>query len=216
MKSGELQLTKEVIANEGIEIKLTQSDVIDMLVQEQLDQVRGIAPTLMETRKNIISLVERERDAAVDRTIKALVPKIEGLTITNKVLSYRENETVDMFYITESTMNNGTVKYNMQRSLIDKSHKGMFRLEYETVVGGITLHGKSQPYNYEYTLSDKILELIEENNAKVKEFIASIPESGINEKELAKRIKNQFTKEILQNSSADFKKKLKKSFAIHL
>jgi hypothetical protein len=58
--------------------------------------------------------------------------------------------------------------------------------------------------------------MLESHNEKVKDFIKMVPEKGFNEKEIAKRIKNQFTKEILKTSSSDFRKKLKEGFAIDL
>lgn len=62
MKKVELQLTKETIANEGIEVKLTQADVIDMLVEEQVESIRSVYETLRETSLKIEAEITKEYD----------------------------------------------------------------------------------------------------------------------------------------------------------
>lgn len=215
--SKELALTKESIANEGIEIKVTQSDVIDALVEEQINGITNIYDTLVENYKNIIELIEKEWSDFKDKLVaKQKTPK--GLTF---VVAKTNGSSSSYFRLCDVKEYNdsrsaGTLKYFSNTKTISLNEEGNLYIVYEGQISGIRVEGESGPIPYKFSHSKKLVYLMEQHNARVKQFLDMIPAKGINEKEIARKIKNQFTKEILKSSSADFKAKLKEGFGLTL
>lgn len=215
MKKVELQLTKESIVNEGIEIKLTQSDVIDALVEEQINSIVELKETLQKNYYDLLKLIEKEvEDYKNKLAAKQKTPK--ELTVLNVGTATTGTNFKGIKSISEYTDSRGTVKYSQNNHNVAMGISGSLFIIYSAEISGITMEGKSNlvPFNFKH--SKKVVDFIEQHNAKVKEFIEMVPAKGINEKEIAKRIKNQFTKEILKTSSVDFRKKLKEGFAVDL
>jgi len=215
MKKAELQLTKEAIANEGIDIKLTQADVIDMLVDEQVSSIRDIYESLRETSLKLAEATRKEYDDFIEALVaKQAVPK--GLTVIGKRTNYNSGSTVNLYTLSEYTDGRGNISYSINSKAIAETCKGDFIIKYEGIVSGIVMEGMSEPIPFTFKHSKKLISLIKETQEKSEEFLKLIPVKGINEKDIAKKIKNQFTKEILKTSSPDFRKKLKEGFAIDL
>lgn len=215
MKTNELQLTKDSIANEGIDIKLTQADVIDMLVDEQVSSIKEIFETLRETSFKLENETIREYDEFLeDLASKQTLPK--GLTVIGKNASYESGKIVTLYILSEYIDGRNNTTYSMRTKNIAENGSGKLILQYKGTVSGITMKGVSEPIPFKFKHSKKLISLIEQTREKAEEFIKLVPVKGINEKELARKIKNQFTKEILKTSSPDFRKKLKEGFAIDL
>ena len=215
MKKAELQLTKESIANEGIDIKLSQADVIDMLVDEQVSSIKEIFETLRETSLQLEKEAMREYDEFLeDLAAKQTLPK--GLTVIGKNASYEPGKIVTLYTLNEYVDGRSNTTYAMRTKSIAESCSGKLILQYRGTFSGIKMTGVSEPILFKFKHSKKLISLIEQTKEKAEEFIKLVPVKGINEKELARKIKNQFTKEILKTSSPDFRKKLKEGFSIDL
>lgn len=215
--SKELALTKESIANEGIEIKVTQSDVIDALVEEQLNGITSIYETLVENHKNIMELIEKEWSDFKNKLVaKQKTPR--GLTFGTAKTNGSTSSYFTLYGVNEyhDSRSAGTVKYSSNTRNISLKADGKLYIVYEVQIHGIDFQGESEPIPYKFSHSKKLVELMEQHNAKVKEFMDMVPAKGINEKEIARKIKNQFTKEILKSSSPEFRAKLKDGFGLTL
>lgn len=215
MKKAELQLTKESIINEGIDIKLNQADVIDMLVEEQIDQITSIPQKIKETKDDILKIMKNEWDAYLEKVAKK-IPVPKGLTVVTWYTSTSKNVSDAMDSLREYVDNKGTVTYSKNHNSFHSAIEGTLRVKYEGEISGIKVTGESEPIAFKFKHSKKLMEYVAAHNAKLEEFLKIVPEKGINEKEIAKRIKNQFTKEILKTSSPEFRKKLKEGFSIDL
>lgn len=216
-KENELVLTKESIANEGIEIKVTQSDVIDALVEEQINGITSIFETLKSNQENIMELIQKEFNDFKDKLVaKQKTPK--GLTFVVAKTNGSTSSCFTLYNVNEyhDSRSAGTIKYSSNSRNISLKADGRMYLVYEAEISGIKLQGESEPIPYKFSHSKKLVELMEQHNAKVKEFIDIVPAKGINEKEIARKIKNQFTKEILKSSSPEFRAKLKEGFGLTL
>jgi hypothetical protein len=217
MKKAELQLTKESIANEGIEVKLTQSDVIEMLVEEQVGEIKKIFETLRETSISLGKEIEREYQEYIDAVVaKQPVPK--GLkVVARNVSSFTSTgKTVTLYTLNEYVDSRNNITYSTRTHNIAESCEAKVFIHYEGIVSGIDMRGNGEPIPFKFKHSKKLIALVEETREKAEEFLKLVPAKGFNEKEIAKRIKNQFTKEILKTSSAEFRKKLKEGFAVEL
>ena len=217
MKKAELQLTKESIANEGIEIKLSQADVIDMLVEEQIGKIKNIFETLSETSIALGKEIEREYQEHIEAVIaKQPVPK--GLkVVARNVGSFSSiGKTVILYTLTEYVDSRNNITYSTRTTNIAESCEAKVSIQYEGTVSGIEMRGNGEFIPFKFKHSKKLIALVEETKQKAEEFLKLVPAKGFNEKEIAKRIKNQFTKEILKTSSAEFRKKLKEGFAVEL
>lgn len=217
MKKAELQLTKESIANEGIEVKLTQSDVIEMLVEEQLGEIKKIFENLRETSISLGKEIEREYQEYIDAIVaKQPVPK--GLRVSTRDVSSftSKGKTVSLYTLNEYVDSRHNITYSTRTSSIAESCEAHVKIYYQGTISGIEVGGWGEPIPFKFKHSKKLIALVEETRERAEEFLKLVPAKGFNEKEIAKRIKNQFTKEILKTSSAEFRKKLKEGFAVEL
>jgi hypothetical protein len=216
-KQTEIILSKEDIANEGIEVKLTQADVIDMLVEEQLGEIKNIFETLKETSIALGKEIEKEYEEYIDSVVaKQPVPK--GLKVsTRDVSSYRnKGKNVNLYTLKEYVDSRNNITYSIRTRSIDEGCEGQIKIYYQGTISGIEMGGWGEPIFFKFKHSKKLIALVEETKEKAEEFLKMIPIKGFNEKELAKKIKNQFTKEILKTSSAEFRKKLKEGFGTNI
>ena len=210
-----LTLSKEDIVKEGIEIKLTQSDVIEMLVEEQVNTITETIEKLNQKAQVLFDETKLEWETYIDGLL-ASVPVPKGLIVTGR---YFTNTSVtgnnQIFDIREGYVSNGNIKYVCNYKSCTTSAKGVITINYQGTISGIELKGHVSGPDYDFTHSKKLVAAIEKHNKEVKDFLALMPEKGINWKEIARKIKNQFTKEILKTSSADFRKKLKEGFGFN-
>src|SRR5574343_1458711 len=54
-------ISKNDIAKEGIEVKLTQNDIIELMVEEKLNEVKAQAHALAEEGRNVLTLANSYR-----------------------------------------------------------------------------------------------------------------------------------------------------------
>lgn len=210
-----LTLTKESIANEGIEIKVTQSDVIDALVEEQLTSITSIAETIKQTTKDLSLAVKQEFEDFLDKLVEK-TPLPKGLVVDSRRSSYDTYKTEYICDIYEYS-DKSVIRYeNRQKRSYAINAKGTLCITYTGEISGIKVTGTCEPIPFKFNHSKKLLDMIKKHNEKVKEFIDMVPAKGINEKEIARKIKNQFTKEILKSSSPEFRAKLKEGFGLTL
>lgn len=214
MKKTELALTKETIAKEGIEIKLTQGDVIDALVEENMEAIRENHNDLVIQREHILKILDQEKE----RFIKKFVSKQDTLkdckavdTMWTYVQGWDHTSLPD---VREHTNHKDTVMFQKRESPIALRCEVRMSVIYQTNINSIKFTGESEYVTCHFTYSNKTIDLIKRYNKNVDAFMAMIPEKGLNPKEITKKIKNQFTKEILKSTSPDFKDKLFKTFGI--
>ena len=212
-----LALSKEAIQKEGIEIKLTQADIIDALVEEEIGSILSIAQTLEETGKKFHNDVSDYIQSQVDKAVsKITVPK--GLTFDGVEYkgSFSKGNYHPINVLSSSKDQRGTIIFNTKGYGAYFTKTERIHVRYKTEVSGVTLYGFSEPIDVNIKVPSKYTKLIEEYHQKVEEFFKLVPKNGINEKEIAKKIKNQFTKEILKTSSPNFQKKLRAGVGLTL
>lgn len=211
-----LTLSKEDIAKEGIEIKLTQSDVIEMLVEEQVTTITDTVDKLNFKSQELFDKMKLEWDEYINSLV-ASVPVPKGLTVTG---SYCNNtnasDNKQIFYVKEGYSSNNNIKYQSSYKSYTVAVKGSVTINYTGTISGVELKGNAPGPDYDFKHSKKLVDAIEKHNKEVGDFLALMPEKGFNEKEIARKIKNQFTKEILKTFSADFRKKLKEGFGTNI
>jgi hypothetical protein len=219
MEKAELQLTKKSIANEGIEIKINQSDVIDMIVDEQVIELTNAGNDLINEGRGLSDSIKKEWVDYLDKLEKSMqVPKrlkvIGHYTIKNYHCS---SKTKTLLLMKKSTDSKGSIRYFIEHSKgWTTGESGTIIIKYTSVVSDVFLTGEGNPVPFTFTHSKALIDHVDDYNKRVEEFIKMIPQEGINEKEIAKSIKNQFTKEILKTSSTEFRKILKLGFGVNL
>lgn len=217
-KTAELSLTKESIANEGIDIKLTQSDVIDALVEEQINSIVSQVETLRLSTKALAESVKKEFQVCMDAAVTK-APVSKTLTIVEKDYTRGHRDKDNQIVLTDisdlEVRGGSTIYRKTNTCYVVLQGEAKLSIKYEGVVDDINVTGRFEtmfPFKY----SKKLVKAIEEHNKRVDEFMAIMPEKGINEKEIARKIKNQFTKEILKTSSPEFRKKIQDGFGFIL
>lgn len=218
MKGKELLLTKESIANEGIEIKVSQSDVIDALVEEQINAITSQVEEIKLSTKAILEDIAAELQKFIDSAVaKAPVSKHLSIIDTDYTKRYVPNKKhIKLLSITDSELRGNTITYRKRTHCeIELEGESQLLIKYEGVIDGIHVMGRFETM-FTFKYSKKLIKAIEEHNKKVNALAEILPEKGINEKEIARRIKNQFTKEILKTSSPEFKQKMLDGFGISL
>jgi len=220
MKNTELALTKEAILAEGIEIKVTQTDVIDALVEEQLAAYQAKVDKLNEEAQALKTELRLIHEAAEKVIVDKFTAegKFKGMTIDyiGHDLKYNSYKSHEIYCITKQEKNNsGTYSYSYRGSSVYVDAPSLLvTVKVLKTVNGITLIGLiSEKISIEY--SADFIARIKKQNKKIEDFLKTVPEK-ISEREISKRIKNQFTKEILKSSSKEFKQKLKLGFSMDL
>ena len=210
-------LSKDSFQAEGIELKVTQNDVIDLLVEEQVKSITDIAEAITQNQRMISDLIKEEWDVAIAKNVeKITIPK--GLTINpSPRRSFNSTKNCDFKHLNHYNDNrSGALMFTLQNSHLTIESIASVTLTYETLISGITLTGPGETIKFTFKHSKKVIKFVEEHNIKVDEFMAILPAGGINEKQIAKVIKNRFTKEILKNMSLEFQKSLTKGFGVSI
>lgn len=214
--SAEVALSKESLQGEGIELKLTQSDIIEMLVEDQVRSITDIGDQLMENQKNILELMHKEwSDANEKQVAKITIPK--GLTLVGHEKGHNGKERKELIQVKSYIdSRNGTISYSTGTLSINMVAKATISPIYRAEISKIELKGYGEKIDFNFKHSKKLNDFIDAHNTKVKEFIALVPTKGINEKEISKTIKNRLTKEMIKNMNPDLQKALKKGFGVTL
>jgi hypothetical protein len=213
----ETTLSKETIEEQGIDIKITQNDIIDVLVEEQINEYLKEYEEIMSDHLRIYNLIKMDIQQKAEEVIIIMrkdIPK--GVKEVSKHHNFNAdyNSTYyDKFLRLEETQYARKI-YSYTTSF---GTKGVIscKLMLEKVIGGLNFTSfKTAEIPYE--LPSHLLEAVKLKEEYVKKFLDSFPSEGINERKIAKTIKNQFTKEFMKSMSPDFKKSINKSFKLKL
>lgn len=215
MAKNEVALSTKKLKEEGIEVRITQNDVIDLLVQEQVDLVVTAGRALIAEQKAWLAAAQAEWDKAVqDELAKLAIPK--GLKVIN-VSKNIAGKTVGTNFLQESSHDRtGFVVFRTRYDGFYLEGDAKCSVKVTKTIGGIDLYGE-MPLKFPFTHSEKVKKDLETIQKKVNSFVDSLPAQGhINEKEVARVLKNKFTKEVLKNVSPDLKKSLSSSMGLIL
>jgi len=209
-------LSKETIQEQGIDVKITQNDIIDVLVEDQIDNYLKIYEELMAEHDDIYSLIKTDADLKAAETLALMKKEIpRGVKEFKSQHHYAAHKSYynDKFLRIEE---NQHTKYIFPYTF-SFLMKGEIECEIKLikVIGGLEFTS-CMTKRIPYETPSHLLELVKLKEAKVKSFLDSFPSGGINERKIAKAIKNQFTKEFMKSMSPDFKKSLNKSFKLKL
>ena len=221
----DLQLTKESIANEGIEIRLTQADVIDALVDEQMEiilsryeAIKAKCDYLYQKRKQIKA---DACDKAFEEAKKKL-PKNIKIKEGDKVNTYQKHflsneKSIEFLFLTKHTNNNSIINFGIGQysNLHSCTITSDASIYVDVQVKDLNILNSILKFEFSFKYPASFIKEIKEHNKVVTQFAAEFPEP-ISPSKISKTIKNKFTKEILKTSSPDFKKKLKAGFGLTL
>jgi hypothetical protein len=204
-------ITKEQVANEGIKIEVTQGDVIDMLVNEQVNAILAQKEALNQRTEELYLKLKQE-----DEKFKKLLKLPKGtiftdwnvknqysddckLVVINKIIEDNNNKSNTSFYVSKAySLLYGNLDLTVYIKLV---HEG---LDFKS---NISLKTKC-------SFSKSILEEISQHNIEIVEFVQKFPK--LNETAVAKKIKSQFTKQIVKGTSKEFRQALEKSFGVSI
>jgi hypothetical protein len=227
MKEEQLQLTKESIAAEGIEIKITQADVIDALVDEQMEVVMS---KFKELKKNYVSIedkIKKAQDEPRNKAIAEIEKKLPKYITVEKgffgTYGYGAKPgTGKRMVILEirasvyGPANSNTTEFSLREAWSSGLNGHVIQqIPVKVHVKDVDIQTSFVKVEFHYKIPAALLKEIDEHNAKCNQFIKDYPEP-ISPSKISKQIKNKFTKEILKGSSTDFKKKLKLGFGMDL
>lgn len=217
----ELQLTKESIANEGIEIKLTQADVIDALVDEQMEIINNRYESIRQEYVEIKRFCTEERERIAIKHFEEVKKKLPKFVIVDEKPHFNflqiENKGRDLVMYNLSKYSNGkTISYDKHNYRFN-THilvKATFSVQIKCS-SDVNLDSTTCSFTFSHKDSSSLLKRLNEHNLRVEQFLNDFP-GEINPSKISKDIKNKFTKEILKTSSPDFRKKLKAGFGVTL
>jgi hypothetical protein len=204
-------ITKEQVLNEGIKIEVTQGDVIDMLVNEQVNAILAQKEALNQ-RTEELYLKLHEEDEKFKKLLK--LPKgtvFQSWGTTNK---YDEQlKTAEIHFIYEREDNKNSFRLDVQKKYTknygDCNLNVKVSLMHEGVEFTSTIATKLK-----LNFSKGLLDQISKHNQEILDFVIKFPK--LNEAAVAKKIKSQFTKQIIKGSSKEFRQALEKSFGVSI
>lgn len=216
-KSAEVSvLSKESLKSEGIEIKLTQNDVIEMLVDEQVSRVESTYESLVERVKEFEADTREEfKNAAHAQLVNLKIP--EGCEIID-VKHYMDNEskgkrlTLMGIHINEHYRTGAKMYSSTNRSAFYLECKGLVKVTIKKEIEGMIFTAEIDLPPFHFKHKEGTEERLEMINREIIDFCGSMPREGINPKEIARSIKNKFTKEMVKSMSPELQKALKKGF----
>lgn len=218
----ELQLTKESIANEGIEIKLTQADVIDALVDEQMEIINNRFNSIEKEYKDILQFFKDERQKIVMKHFEEVKKKLPKYLIVDENPDFcfkaieSNGKELKMLTILKHSTTGKTISFSVRDyGTINTNILLQANFDVKIKCSDFDIHPTRGSFKFVHRDSPATIKRIKEHNLKVEQFLKDFPEE-INPSKISKDIKNRFTKEILKTSSPDFKKKLKAGFGITL
>jgi len=220
----DLQLTKESIANEGIEIRLTQADVIDALVDEQMEIILSRYEAIKAKSELLYQKSKQIKTDACNKVFEEMKTKLpknikirEDAKLNDYQLHLSNHKHVEFLYIEKYTSNNGIIDFKIRNwsdlytGIITKESSIYIKID----VKDLDIQGAVLKFEYSFKYPASFVKEIKEHNEVVRQFCQEFPEP-ISPTKISKTIKNKFTKEILRTSSPDFKKKLKAGFGLTL
>ncbi len=210
-------LSKESLINEGIEIKLSQADLIEMLVADKLSLIDNKAEALNKEYDLIKSLVNAEYETAKEKQeLKITIPKgLSKKRTSHSVTKSKQNYSLKNIYKRNDSNSGRTLDVFRYTSNVCGSVDDDCIIEasitVETITEDIQMTGHL-PYSFKFKHSKGLIERIKNYQVEFDLFIKSQPKEGYNEKLLTKEIKNNLTKEVIRNTSKEFKESLRVGF----
>lgn len=218
-------LSKEQLQKEGIEIKITQNDIIDVLVQERVQWLEQEYKVLREEFDALMKESQEQVQEAVENKVRSMkLPKKCIITKIDSHYAYKgRNCNLEVRKLV--TVGEPYKEHYSRNELTYRPHTSLFAekcVAYGTVYLALTeddVEFHAQVSVPEFTLKHNkaFMKRIEAHEKKVQAFFDSLPQSGVlNEKEIARHIKNTFTKEMLKNMSPEFVQTMRKGFSMNI
>jgi phosphoribosylformylglycinamidine (FGAM) synthase PurS component len=214
----ETNLTLSSIAQEGIEIKVTQADVIDMLVNERLTAIDDEIEAIEKSKSFIVEMIAKEKDKIAHTHIKRIARHLLPNLIVEDIYVGFKNNTQKVLYIYNSDFNQ-KIKYKISHDSLCYSSKYVVELTYKfTSEFKNTTIETIQRFksNGSVSLNKEILQKIEEHNTRVNKFFETLPKEEFTQVQLTKKLKMEFTKSIVKSGSKEFIKTLESKFNVKL
>jgi len=213
--SKEIQLSKEDVQKEGVEVRVTQGDIIEMLVSERLSEIEDMYQTLKSTGQDLISALNKDwGDAIKHAASKVKVPKgykLDDTCINNSQFGGKQF-TLPVITNYEAR---GVITYGRRTHTWNDDVFVKATVKAVKVIDGVTYVGYI-PFEFNFSHDPKLIKLVQDYSKQVAEFADSIPAGGFSEKDLTRKIKNEFTKNFVKSMSPDFQKSLKKGFGFNI
>lgn len=215
MSKTETGLSIKEIQKENIEVKITQNDVIELLVQEQVGALENKYNELCERYNTIQNKYKTFFEKVCEN--KVLLTKV-SLTASVADIYHTANNTNRSVTISCPYFHQGSsieqkcVNSNVMYTKVDIFVNTKFKVE----VDGVIFYSQNVEYDIENVLLPE--ELVNEINDYTKDFMAFneiLPDKLVISK-ITKQIKATFTKQILSTTSAAFRKKLSQRFNVKL
>ena len=207
-------ITKESLSKEGIDVKITQNDIIEFLISEKINTIESECRSLV----NMHSEIQRELKAEIEEAAEKLALTVKlpkGLKLDRFVKDFANHKDSTKYLGVYRNEYRDVISFRENNHTFHKSFEIIISPVYCTEISGVKL---SSSVDYQasvkipFTYSDALIKRIEIHTKTVSEFLKKVPQDGISEKKLNKEIKNQFTKEFLKGMSSDFKKALRLGF----
>jgi len=214
----ETDLTLSSIAQEGIEIKVTQADVVDMLVNERLTVIDDEIEAIEKSKSFIVEMIEKEKDKIAHTHIKRIARHLLPNVILENIYVGFKDGTQKALYIYNAQYNQ-KIKYRIGHDSLHYSSKYDVELIYKftSEFKNTTIETRqSFKSNGSVSLNKEILQKIEEHNTRVNKFYATLPKEEFTQAQLTKKLKMEFTKSIVKSGSKEFIKTLESKFNVKL
>ena len=215
MSKVETGLSIKEIQKENIEVKITQNDVIELLVQEQIDALENKYNELCE-RYTIIQDKYNAyfKEVSKNKVLDSKVPLTASIADIHHNVKHAETSvSISCPYFGHGS--NLEQKYISRTNMYAKADI-FVNTKFKVEIDDITFYSGSLSYSLDNVILPE--ELVNEINDYAKDFNAFneiLPDRVVVSK-ITKQIKATFTKQILSTTSAAFRKKLSQQFNVKL
>lgn len=201
------ELIKSDLQDQGIEVKINQNDIIDILIVEKIKQFETTAAETKEAAFALIKEFKELTDRAIQDFLSKDITIVQKRFINSKYFYYdyielrNTNSKVYVDYASTGEYISGKllVTYKELKKIGGKEYVSVEDFEKELTIPGYVAFKKKA----------------EAHNNKVDKLLKSYP-SYYSESSLARSMKAEFNKKLLSTMDANFKKKLKSTFKIEL
>jgi hypothetical protein len=203
-------LSLHTFKKEGVELKITQADIIELMVSEKIEAIENRVEVLNNKADELNEALLKEWKEFQEKLIldkkfsKKL--KVHSYNLTR----YKQFKQFSLKRIKILEHVNGTKFLNqVDIKYIDDLVEGKLTISLKTIVAGIEFINTSSidiPFT-SFNHDKELIKQVDQNNKEIEELLSEHEE--INEKKIVKEIKNKFTKEFVKSMSTDFQKQLK-------
>ena len=207
-----MDLITEEQAKNGIELKVTQNDLISLLVEEQItdinNQIKILNDKFRVIRVDIENAVKETITNICIKKTKEIHQDLEYDNYSNNTSLYHNCKRIDISHINGE---NSIIK-GSSSNFINKFNKTL------NIAVDATLNKTNITYSFNekvnFKLNNKILAKITKYNIELDFFLKKYENYDFNEKTLTRKLKNQFTKEFIKKTPTSFKKALQQKFTL--